>query len=148
MKNYEYWMKIALEEAKIAFEEDEIPVGAVLVKNNELILRNHNKTRQLQNPLAHAEKLIIEEILSTNKIFLYEYSLFVTLEPCLMCSGMMIWSRLGELIFGAFDKKAGCVGSVYNVLRDRNFNHHPKIKHNVLAEESSDLLRRFFQKKR
>ncbi len=148
MKDYEYWMKIAIEEAIIAFEEDEVPVGAVLVKNDKLILRNHNRTKQLSNPLAHAEKLIIEEILSQGKIFLYDYKLFVTLEPCLMCSGMIVWSRLGEIVFGAYDKKAGCVGSIYNVLKDRNFNHHPKITNNVLAEESAELLRRFFQKKR
>ncbi len=148
MKDYEYWMKIAIEEAIIAFEEDEVPVGAVLVKNDKLILRNHNRTKQLSNPLAHAEKLIIEEILSQGKIFLYDYKLFVTLEPCLMCSGMIVWSRLGEIVFGAYDKKAGCVGSIYNVLKDRNFNHHPKITNNVLAKESAELLRRFFQKKR
>ncbi len=148
MKDNEYWMKIALEEAQIAFDEDEVPVGAVLIKDNELVARNHNRTKQLRNPLAHAEKLVIEEILSRDKIFLYEYKLFVTLEPCLMCSGILIWSRIGELIFGAYDRKAGCVGSIYNVLKDRNFNHHPKITANILAEESSELLRRFFQQKR
>ena len=148
MENKEYWMRVALEEAKIAFEEDEVPVGAVLVKNNKLILRSHNRTKQMQNPLAHAEKLIIDEILSHNNIFLYDYSLYVTLEPCLMCSGMIIWSRLGELIFGTYDDKAGCVGSVFNVLKDKNFNHHPKITHNILSKESSELLTTFFEKKR
>ena len=141
-------MQKALEQARIAFAEDEIPVGAVLVKGDELILRDHNRTRQLANPLAHAENLIIDKILMSKIKYLYDYSLYVTLEPCLMCAGMMIWSRLGCLVYGATDAKAGAVGSVYNVLKDKSFNHNPQVVKGVLEQECSDLLKTFFRAKR
>jgi len=142
------WMKVALDEARQALKEDEIPVGAVLVKENKLILREHNRTRQLSNPLAHAEKMIIDRILSSGIKYLYDYTLYVVLEPCLMCAGMMILSRLGTLVYGASDPKAGVVGSIYNVLKDKNFNHHPKVVSGILKEDCSKLLKDFFQNKR
>jgi tRNA(adenine34) deaminase len=145
---HEHWMELALGEARQAVAEDEIPVGAVLIKDGELILSNHNRTRQLSDPLAHAEKLIIDKILSSNIKYLQDYCLYVTLEPCLMCAGMMIWSRLGTLVYGAPDPKAGAVGSIYNVLADKNFNHQPEIHRGVFEEESSRLLKSFFQERR
>jgi len=147
MLTNEYWMAIALEEAKQALKENEIPVGAVLIKDNQIILKNHNRTRKTNSPLSHAEMLILNEIQKTEK-FLYDYTLFVTLEPCLMCSGAIILSRLGCLVFGAFDPKTGVVGSIYNVLIDKHFNHHPKIISSVLEEECSNILKSFFQAKR
>ncbi len=146
--NHDYWMELALEEARKAKSEDEIPVGAVLVRSGELILSAHNCTRQHNNPLAHAEKLIIDKILSQNIKFLHDYSLYVTLEPCLMCAGMLIWSRLGTLVFGASDPKAGAVGSIYNVLADKSFNHHPIIIRGVLEQECALLLKDFFRERR
>ena len=143
----EYWMDIALAEAHLAFEKDEIPVGAVLVKDNLLIIKDHNRTNQTQNPLAHAEMLILNEIQKTEK-FLHGYTLYVTLEPCLMCSGAIILSRLSRLVFGAFDPKTGVVGSVYNVLTDKHFNHHPEIVTGVKQEECSCILKDFFRLKR
>ncbi len=148
LTNHEYWMNIALEEARLAAEEDEIPVGAVLVKGDEIILRNHNRTRQLSNPLAHAEKLIVDKILASETKFLQDHRLYVTLEPCLMCAGMLILARLNTLVFGASDPKAGAVGSVYNVLRDKCFNHHPTIVRGLLKEPCSVILTSFFQNKR
>lgn len=145
---HERWMELALEEARRASDENEIPVGAVLVQNGELVAAEHNRTRQHSDPLAHAEKLLIDKILSQKIKYLSAYSLYVTLEPCLMCAGMMIWSRLGALIFGAPDPKAGAVGSVYNVLADRAFNHHPAVVRGVLAEQCGALLKDFFQDKR
>lgn len=139
------FMLIALEEARQAARENEIPVGAVLVSQGEVILQDHNRTKQLANPLAHAEKLIIDKYTLSQKAFLQDCSLYVTLEPCLMCAGMMIWSRLGKLIFAAYDPKAGAVGSIYNVLKDKNFNHHPEVISGILQEEASGLLREFFQ---
>ena len=147
-ERHEYWMRKALEQAELAIAEDEIPVGAVLVKGDELILSEHNRTRQMMNPLAHAENLIIDKILASKIKYLYEYTLYVTLEPCLMCAGMMIWSRLGCLVFGAHDPKAGAVGSIYNVLTDKSFNHHPTIVSGVLADECSMILKDFFRSKR
>jgi tRNA(adenine34) deaminase len=141
-------MNLALEEARLAAQENEIPVGAVLVKNNEIILTEHNLTKQFANPLAHAEKLIIDKIMTSDAVFLYDYSLYVTLEPCLMCAGMLIWSRLGTLIWGTADPKSGVVGSVYNVLKDKSFNHHPKVIGKVLEAECAALLTSFFKDKR
>ncbi|PKN79181.1 MAG: cytosine deaminase [Candidatus Cloacimonetes bacterium HGW-Cloacimonetes-1] len=141
-------MQCALEEADKAISEDEIPIGAVLVKSGEIILRDHNRTRQLQDPLAHAEKLIIDKIIGSGIKYLYDFTLYVTLEPCLMCAGMMIWSRLGTIVYGARDPKAGAVGSIYNVLADKSFNHHPVIRRDVLHTECSEILRAFFKSKR
>jgi len=147
MARDEYWMGIALSEARKAMQTDEIPVGAVLVKNNELILKNHNRTTQFYSPLAHAEMIILQEIQKTEK-FLTGYSLYVTLEPCLMCSGAIILSRLSKLVFGAFDPKTGVCGSVYNVLRDKHFNHHPELVSGVMQDECSKILKDFFKYKR
>jgi len=148
MKTHIEWMELALNEAKLAAGEDEIPVGAVLVKGSELILADHNRTRQMQNPLAHAEKLIIDKITSSKIKYLQDYTLYVSLEPCLMCAGMMIWSRLGALVIGAEEPKSGCAGSVYNVLRNKSFNHEVKIIRGIMKEESAALLQEFFRSKR
>ncbi len=145
---HEYWMRIALEEAQIAFTDDEVPIGAVLVKENTLVSQTHNLTNKLQNPLAHAEKLLIDKIISQKIKYLYDYTLYVTLEPCIMCAGYMIWSRLGRLVYGSKDPKAGAVGSVYNVLKDKSFNHHPSVISGILADECSLILRDFFRLKR
>ncbi len=146
--NHEHWMRLALREAELAASENEIPVGAVLVRNGEPVHAEHNRTRQLADPLAHAEKLLIDKILSSKIKYLQDCSLYVTLEPCLMCAGMMIWSRLGTLVFGAYDPKAGAVGSIYNVLADKSFNHHPAIIPGVLADACAALLKNFFQVRR
>ncbi|MDP2173669.1 MAG: tRNA adenosine(34) deaminase TadA [Candidatus Cloacimonadaceae bacterium] len=146
--DHEYWMDKALQQALLARERDEIPVGAVLVKNGELIHVDHNRTRETSNPLAHAEKLIVDKILSQKIKYLYEYSLYVTLEPCIMCAGILIWARLGTLVFGASDAKAGAVGSVYNVLADKSFNHHPLVVRGVMESTCATLLSEFFRQKR
>ncbi len=147
--NHEYWMRFALNEAVLATEEGEIPVGAVLVKDNKVIISNHNRTKQLDNPLAHAEKLIIDEMLSAkSNIYLNDYTLYVTLEPCVMCAGVILWSRVGTVVFGASDDKAGAVGSIYDVLRNKCFNHHPEIVKGILEEECSSILKNFFSSKR
>ena len=142
------FMKEAIAEAKVAANEDEIPVGAVLVKNGNIILREHNRSIQLANPLAHCEKLLIDKILVSEPGFLYDYTLYVTLEPCLMCAGMIILSKIGTVVYGAKDPKAGVVGSIYNVLKDKNFNHHPIVVSGILESECSSLLTDFFRKKR
>lgn len=141
-------MELALEEARLAAGEDEIPVGAVLVKNQQLILREHNRTRQQGNPLAHAEKLIIDKILLSKIKYLYDYTLYVTLEPCLMCAGILIHARIGRLVIGAPDPKTGVVGSIYNVLADKSFNHHPLVSRGIMEPECSAILKDFFARKR
>lgn len=144
----EYWMNFAIEEAKKALEEDEVPIGAVLIKDHQIVATNHNRTRQLNNGLAHAEKLVIEEIISFGEKFLYDHTLYVTVEPCLMCAGIIIWSRVGKVVFGCFDPKAGAVGSIYNALLDKNFNHHPEVISGVCEKECSNLITNFFKERR
>jgi len=144
----EYWMNIALKEAQIAFAEDEIPVGAVLVCDDKLIARAHNSTQRLNSSLAHAEKLAIEKAQQKLGKWLYDCKLYVTLEPCVMCAGIIILSRVKSVIFGAYDEKNGACGSLYNLLSDKRFNHNPEVKSGTLANESSRLLKRFFDNKR
>ncbi len=144
----EYWMNYAVEQARLALQEDEVPIGAILVKDNKIIAADHNRTRQTNNNLAHAEKLVIEKIINSGEKYLYDYTLFVTVEPCLMCAGAIIWARVGKVVFGCFDPKAGVVGSIYNVLLDKSFNHHPEVVSGILAQECSDLLIKFFRNKR
>ncbi|MCD4829581.1 MAG: nucleoside deaminase [Candidatus Cloacimonetes bacterium] len=142
----ERFMREALAEAEKAFEAGEVPVGAVLVRDGAVVARAHNITRR--NPLGHAEKRVIEQALADGEKFLYEYSLYVTLEPCLMCAGCIVLSRVGQVVFGAHDPKAGAVGSLYHVLADRRLNHRPQVRWGVLAQESAALLRKFFVQKR
>lgn len=140
-------MSFAIKEAEKARNCDEVPVGAVLVYNNEIVASAHNLTNTRSNPLAHAEKLVIEEVLKNDR-YLYDYSLYVTLEPCLMCAGLIILSRIGTLVFGASDPKAGACGSIYNVIKDTRFNHHPLLIKAVKEDECTRLLKDFFKAKR
>jgi tRNA(adenine34) deaminase len=142
------FMQIALEEAYMAEAEDEIPVGACLVRDNAVILRDHNRTRQLQNPLAHAEKLILDQAQNQGLKFLQDYTLYITLEPCLMCCGSIILSRVGRVVYASSDPKAGAAGSVYQTLLDKSFNHHPVLKRGILADKCALVLTDFFKKKR
>jgi len=145
---HEYYMELALAEAQKAAEADEIPVGACLVRGDEIILLEHNRTRELNNPLAHAEKLILDKMQSRGEKYFQDYTLYVTLEPCLMCAGMLIWARMGTVVYGATDPKAGVAGSIYNVFRDKSFNHHPTLISGLLAEPCAMVLTNYFKKKR
>jgi tRNA(adenine34) deaminase len=148
MHNDLYWMQKAVEAAEKALVSDEIPVGGVLVKEDEIVARNHNRTREYGNPLAHVEKLLIEEVLKTGVKYLYDYTLYVTLEPCLMCSGILVLSRIGRVVFGCYDPKSGAAGSLYNLLEDKQLNHNPQVLGGVLEEKCSELLQNFFRAKR
>lgn len=140
-----YFMQLALDEAEIAYTNNEVPIGAVLVKGDKVVMKAHNRTNELQDPLAHAEKLIIEQ---APEKYLYDYTLYITLEPCLMCAGMIIWRRVGRVVFGAYDPKGGAAGSVYNTLLDSHFNHNPILTTKIMEEESAKLLKKFFKGKR
>lgn len=144
----EYWMQLALQEARSALLEEEVPIGAILVKDQQLIYADHNRTNQTGDPRAHAEKLILDKAVADGIKFLNKYTIYVTLEPCVMCAGMLIWSRIGRLVYGTSDPKAGAVGSVYNVLQDKSFNHRPEIRRGLLEEECSAILQDFFKSKR
>lgn len=141
-------MQIALNEAKIAFELGEVPVGAVIAKNGEIIAQAHNLRETGKNAVNHAELLAIScacERLSGWR--LWECDLFVTLEPCPMCTGAIINSRIRRVVYGAADIKAGCCGSVANLF-DMPFNHSPIVQRGLLQEESTRLLQDFFARLR
>lgn len=145
----EYFMKEALKEAQLAYEEDEIPIGAVVVFENEVIGRGHNKVEQEQNSLRHAELLAIEEASKAIGSWrLIDCDLFVTLEPCIMCSGALVYSRIRRVVFGAYDLKRGCCGSVLEIPQQEEFNHHVEIKGGVLQDECLELIQRFFRELR
>ncbi len=144
----EYWMRLALEEAEKAFQEDEVPVGAVIIKDGKVIARAHNSTESSNNALAHAEKLAVEQAQKKLGKWFLDCTLYVTLEPCTMCAGAIVLSRINRVVFGAFDEKNGACGSLYNVLYDKRLNHNPELKGGVMAYECGEILKFFFQKKR
>ncbi|MCX5703793.1 MAG: tRNA adenosine(34) deaminase TadA [Candidatus Omnitrophica bacterium] len=145
----EFYMHQALEEARKAFEEDEVPVGAVIVSEGKIIARGHNQVERLKDPTAHAEILAItsaSNFLGTK--WLNEASLYVTIEPCSMCAGALVLARVRNLYFGACDPKTGACGSVVNIVNNKKLNHRIKVKGGILEQESSSLLKEFFKKKR
>lgn len=142
-------MAEALREAGLAAASGEVPVGAVLVQNNEIVSRGHNLIQSPKQPLNHAELLVLTDALGKLRCkYLYEATLYVTIEPCLMCAGAMVLGRLGTLVFGAFDPKAGAVGSLYNVLADERLNHRVKVIGGIRADECRSLMQDFFRDKR
>ena len=143
------WMKIAINEAKLAMDENEIPVGAVLVKNNTLIAQSHNQSISKNDPTAHAEIEILRKAGAQLKNYrLTESTLYVTLEPCAMCFGAMIHARIERIVFGATDPKTGVCGSCINLNEESFFNHNIFINGGILEKESSELLRLFFKSRR
>lgn len=146
---HQVYMRKALEEAKLAYEKDEVPVGAVIVYQNRIIGRGHNQVEMLKDATAHAEMIAISAACETldNK-FLTGCTLYVTLEPCTMCTGALVWSRVDRMVIGALDAKAGACGSLFNLASSEKLNHSIEVIHSVLEEECSDLLKRFFRNKR
>ncbi|MFM7230429.1 MAG: tRNA adenosine(34) deaminase TadA [bacterium] len=142
-------MRAALREAQAALARDEVPVGCVIVHEGSVIGRGHNQVEALQDATAHAEVLAIGAASNALASWrLSECTLYVTLEPCSMCAGAIVLSRLGRLVYGATDPKAGACGSVLDVVGERRLNHRVPVTHGVLAEECGELLREFFRKKR
>ena len=140
------WMRIALKEAEIAFESKEIPIGAIIIKNNKIISKAHNQVELLKDSTAHAEILAITSASSRlDNWRLSECDMYVTLEPCAMCAGAIVKSRLRNIFFGCYNKYEGCVSSVYNLCNEPKFNHQSGIKGGILEEECSDLLNAFFK---
>ena len=136
-------------EAIKAYDKGEIPVGAVIVKDEVIIGRGYNLKETLNDVTAHAEILAIKE--ASNKIGDWRLDgaeMYVTLEPCPMCAGAIIQSRIKEVVYGASDPKGGCVGTCTNLFEVSEFNHHPIYRRGILESESSDLLKHFFKKKR
>jgi tRNA(adenine34) deaminase len=138
-------MELAMEEAAIAPTHGDVPVGAVVLLGDRVLAQRHNERERLQDPTAHAELLALSDAAKTVGSWrLSEATLVVTLEPCVMCGGAAVASRLGRLVFGAADLKAGACGSLYNVCADPRLNHEVPITAGVLAEPCAQLLRSFF----
>ena len=145
----ERWMQLALREAERAFEEGEAPIGAVLVRDRQLIGRGYNRVEALQDPTAHAEIIAIGAgCTAIGSRRLEGCTLYVTLEPCPMCSGAIVLARISRLVFGALDPKAGACGSLMNLVQDRRLNHRVALTSGILDLQCSELLRTFFQRLR
>ncbi len=142
-------MNLALSEARKAIKEGEVPVGAILVKDKRVLARDHNRTIHLNDPSAHAEILLLRKAGEKLKnCRLPGATLYVTLEPCLMCAGAMIQARIAHLVYGAPDPKAGAVASVYHVFADKKLNHTVRVTGGVLENECRALLQSFFKDRR
>ncbi len=146
----EYWMSIALEQAKLAAEHDEIPVGAVLInENNILIAKGHNQPIEACDPTAHAEIIVLRE--AARKLINYRLpgtTLYVTLEPCTMCVGALVQARVKRIVYGALEPKTGAIESAYQLFREGRFNHIPELFGGVCKDNCSFLMRTFFEQKR
>ena len=139
----------ALLEANKAYEKDEVPIGAIIVKNEKIIGRGYNQVEQLQDPTAHAEIVAITSAANTlNDWRLIDCELYVTKEPCSMCAGAILNSRIKSLYFGAYDDREGCCGSLYQICHDPRFNHQASVSGGILEDDCSKILKDFFKLKR
>ncbi len=146
MVDDQHYMKLALQEARAAFDEDEIPIGAIIVMNDRVIARGRNMTEKLNDPTAHAEMIALTSAFSfLSAKYLPDATLYVTVEPCLMCAGAMYWSKLARVVWGARDEKNG-----FQRVSGSSNPFHPKtvITNGILADESVSLMKDFFQQKR
>ncbi len=149
MKPDRKWMQKAFREAERAYDADEVPVGAVVVKDQQIVGRGHNMVEQLNDPTAHAEIIAITAACETlGEKFLTGCTLYVTLEPCPMCAGAIVHARLDRLVFGAFDEKAGASSTLYNIVQDKRLNHQVEVVSGLDSERAGGILRDFFRQKR
>jgi len=142
----EFYMNEALIEAKKAFELGEVPIGAIIVRDNDIIARGHNLRESTKDPTAHAEILAIKrasEVLGGWR--LTNCDLYVTIEPCPMCAGAIVMARIHRIFIGSMDPKGGAVGSLYNIVNDDRLNHRVQVTYNVLSDECSDIMKKFFR---
>lgn len=142
-----YYMNMAIEEAKKAELIMEVPIGAVIVQDGEIIAKGHNLRETEQRSIAHAELLAIDEACRKMGTWRLENAtLYVTLEPCPMCAGAIVLSRVKRVVFGAYDPKGGCAGTLMNLLKEEKFNHEAEVEGGVLEDECGQLLTNFFRK--
>ncbi len=145
IKKDEKYMKMALKEAQKAADINEVPIGCVIVRNDKVIAKAYNKRNTEKNVLAHAELLAIKQACKkTGDWRLEDCTMYITLEPCQMCSGAMVQARLKRAVIGAMNKKAGCAGSVLNILQMQEFNHQVDVTRGVLETECSEVISKFF----
>ncbi|PTI76899.1 tRNA-specific adenosine deaminase [Staphylococcus succinus] len=146
MTRDQFYMKVAIAEAEKAGAIGEVPIGAVIVKDDEVIVRAHNLRESLQDPTAHAEHIAIQKAAALCGNWRLEgCTLYVTLEPCVMCAGSIVMSRIPHVVYGAKDPKGGCAGSLMDLLQESRFNHRATVKTGVLEEECGQLLKKFFK---
>jgi len=149
MTRDEKYMKAAIREARKAYALEEVPIGCVIVQNDKIIARGYNRRNTDKNTLAHAEMSAIKKASKkTGDWRLEDCTMYVTLEPCQMCAGAIVQSRLGKVVIGSMNPKAGCAGSVINLLQMKQFNHQVEMETGVLEEECSTMLSGFFQELR
>jgi len=145
----EIYMAEALKEARQAAQEDEVPVGCVVIYKGRIIARAHNQVERLKDPTAHAEMIALTSAANyLGTKWLNDASIYVTIEPCSMCAGALVLGRVKNIFFGADDSKTGACGSVVNIANHKKLNHKITVKKGILAKECSSLLREFFKKKR
>lgn len=145
--DYDYFMGLAYKEALKAFEQNEVPIGCVIVLDERIIGYGFNQRSNMKNSLYHAEIIAIDRACKyINDWRLEGATLFVTIEPCPMCAGAIVQSRIKEVVFGAYNKKAGCAGSILNILNEPKFNHQVIVTDNVLEDKCSQLMKDFFKK--
>lgn len=143
------FMTAAIREAMKAAAEDEVPIGVVIVKDGKIIARGHNTRQKTQNAVNHAEIIAIQKACKkVGSWRLEDCDLYATLEPCPMCAGACINARIANVYFGAYDPKAGCCGTLYNLTADRRFNHRPAVEGGIMEQECAKLLSDFFKNKR
>lgn len=146
---HDYFMRLALSEAETAFAEGEVPVGAVITHEGQIVASAHNQREQLHDPTAHAEMIAITQAAeSLGSWRLDDCTLYVTLEPCPMCAGAILQARLPLVVYGASDPKAGAVDTLYQLLRDPRLNHRTQSVSQILADPCGQILTRFFQQQR
>lgn len=146
---HSFFMRIALEEAREAYNQGEVPIGAVVVRAGEIIARTHNLRETLKDATAHAEILALRragELLGGWRLL--GCTLYVTIEPCPMCAGALVQARLPKLVYGARDEKGGAAGSLYDIVKDERLNHRLEVEEGILAEEASALMQDFFSSRR
>ena len=142
-------MKLAIEQAQIAEENSDVPIGTVIVYKNQIIGKAYNQREQLQDPTAHAEIIALTQAAAFLESWrLHGCTMYVTLEPCPMCAGALVLARIDRLVYGCDDPKTGAVKSLYNIVNDERLNHTINVTSGILAEECSDLLQQFFQRRR
>ena len=149
LKDDQTYMKMAIEQAVIAEEKGDVPIGAVVVYENQVIGRAYNQREQLNDPTAHAEIIALTQAAAFIESWrLGGCTMYVTLEPCAMCAGALVLGRLDRLVFGCDDPKAGACKSLYNIVRDERLNHRLEVTSGVLADQCSEQLQAFFQRRR
>jgi tRNA(adenine34) deaminase len=145
----EYFMRLALREAERATAHEDVPIGAVIVRDGEVVAATHNERELRQDPTAHAEIIALREAARLAGTWrMLDAALYVTLEPCAMCAGAIVLARIARVVYGARDPKAGACGSVLNVLAEPRLNHRPELAAGLMAQESAELLGGFFSSRR